>query len=171
MTIRQLNIEGRTYNFYDDLINIKNFISNNLKLDKKDVLSNDVYYIGYITKKPQYNISSVNPLYLMSNKIKGHFEEVDGDKYLIISSENGDIMEKYQEVFDGIEEIIKTINDYSYPIKYDDNYMKIKISTNDNILLNKIFYFPTITITIRSVTQKDGKYYTQLFLDDCLYEV
>ena len=43
----------------------------------------------------------------MINKIKGHFEEVHGDKYLIISSENGDIMQKYQEVFDGIKEIIK----------------------------------------------------------------
>ena len=42
----------------------------------------------------------------MINRIKGHFEEVDGDKYLIISSENGDIMQKYQEVFDGIKEII-----------------------------------------------------------------
>ena len=134
-------------------------------------MGNDVYYIGYITKKPQYNISSVNPLYLMLNKIKGHFGEVDGDKYLIISSENGDLMQKYQDVFDGIKEIIKKINDYSYPIKYDDNYMKIKFNTNDNILLNKIIYFPTITITIRSVTQKDGKYYPQLFLDDCLYEV
>ena len=106
----------------------------------------------------------------MVNKIKGHFEEVDGDKYLIISSENGDIMQKYQEVFDGITKIIKKINDNSYPIKYD-NYIKIKFNTNDNILLNKIIYFPTITITIRSVTQKDGKYCPQLFLDDCLYEV
>ena len=35
----------------------------------------------------------------MINKIKGHFDEVDGDKYLIISHENGDIMQKYQEVF------------------------------------------------------------------------
>ena len=34
MTIRQLNIEGKTYDFYNDLINIKNFNSNNLKLDK-----------------------------------------------------------------------------------------------------------------------------------------
>ena len=49
--------------------------------------------------------------------------------------------------------------------------MKIKFNTNDNILLNKIIYFPKITITIRSVTQKDGKYYPQLFLDDCLSEV
>ena len=52
----------------------------------------------------------------MINKIKGHFEEVDGDKYLIISSENGDIMKKYQEVFDGIKEIIKKMNDYGQPI-------------------------------------------------------
>ena len=48
--------------------------------------------------------------------------------------------------------------------------MKIKFNTDD-ISLNKIIYFPTITIIIRSVTQKDGKYYLQLFLDECLYEV
>ena len=107
MAIRQLNIEDKTYYFYNDLINIKNFNSNNLKLDKKGVLDNDVYHIGYITKKPQWNVNSVNPLYLMINKIKGHFEEVDGDKYLIVSSENGDIMQKYQEVFNGIKEILK----------------------------------------------------------------
>ena len=155
MAIRQLNIKGRTYYFYNDLINIKNFNSNNLKLDKKSVLGNDVYYIGYITKKnPQWNVNGVNPLYLMINRIKGHFEEVDEDKYLIISSENGDIMQKCQEVFDGIKEIMKKINDYGYPIKYDDNYMKIKFNTDDHIPLNKIIYFPTITIIIRSVTKK-----------------
>ena len=63
------------------------------------------------------------------------------------------------------------MNDYSHPIKYDDNYMKIKFNTNDNSILKKIIYFLTITITIRSVTQKDSKYYPQLFLHDCLYEV
>ena len=67
----------------------------------------------------------------MINKIKGYFEEVDGDKYLVISSENDDIMQKYQEVFDGIKEIIKKINDYSQPIKCDDNYMKTGFNTDD----------------------------------------
>ena len=43
----------------------------------------------------------------MINRIKVHFEEVDGNKYLIISSENGNIMQKYLDVFDGIKEIIK----------------------------------------------------------------
>ena len=154
MAIRQLNNKCRTYYFYNDLINIKNFKNNNLKLDKKVVLDNDVYYIGYITKIPQWNVFSVNPLYLIINKIKGHFEEVDEDKYLIINSENGDIMQKYQEVFNGIKEIIKKINDYNQPIKYNDKYTKIKFNLNDNIPLNKIFYFPTITIIIRSITKK-----------------
>ena len=68
--MRQLNIKGRTYYFYNDLINIKSFNSNNnLKLDKKSVLGNDVYYIGYITKKKtQWSVFSVNPMYLMIKK-------------------------------------------------------------------------------------------------------
>ena len=63
-------------------------------------------------------------------------------------------MQKYQEVFDGTKEIIKKINDYSQPIKYDNSYMKIKFNTDDNIPLNKIIYLPTITLTIRSITKK-----------------
>ena len=50
MAIRQLNIKGRKYYFYNDLRNIKELNINNLKLDKKGVLGNDVYYISYITK-------------------------------------------------------------------------------------------------------------------------
>ena len=35
MAIRLLNIKSKTYYFYNDLINIKNFNNNKLKLDKK----------------------------------------------------------------------------------------------------------------------------------------
>ena len=102
-----------------------------------------------LQKSPEYDINSVNPLYLIINRIKGHFEEKDGEKYLIISPENGNTIQKYQDVFDRLKEIIKKINGYSQPIKYDDNYMKIKFNTDDNIPLNKILYLLTITITIR----------------------
>ena len=50
MVIRQPDVICRTYYFYNGLINIKSFNNNNLKLDKKSVLGNDVYYIGYIKK-------------------------------------------------------------------------------------------------------------------------
>ena len=73
MAIRKTNIKSKTYYFYNDLINIKNFNKNKLKLDKKGVLGNDVYYFGCITKNPQWHVNNVNPLYLMMNRIKGSF--------------------------------------------------------------------------------------------------
>ena len=95
----------------------------------------------------------------MINRIKGYFGEKDGDKYLIISPENGDTIQKYQEVFDRLKDYkkiktLKKINDYSQPIKYDDNYMQVIFNTADNIPLNKIIYLPTISISITSITKK-----------------
>ena len=42
----------------------------------------NIYYIGYVTKKPEYNINSVNPLYLNIYTLDGFIEEKDGSKYL-----------------------------------------------------------------------------------------
>ena len=47
-----------------------------------------------LQKKNRIRYNSVNPLYLMINRINGHFEEKDGDKYLIISPKNGDSIQK-----------------------------------------------------------------------------
>ena len=85
MTTKQLNIKNRTYYFYNDLINIANFEVSNLKLDKKTSSGLDIYYIGYADKKPEWNVNSVNPLYLMINRIDGFFEEKNGVKYLNIA--------------------------------------------------------------------------------------
>ena len=74
LTTRQMNIKNRTYYFYNDLINIKDFNSRLLKLDKKTSLGLDIYYIGYITKKTEWKINSVNSLYLMINRIDGFIE-------------------------------------------------------------------------------------------------
>ena len=56
--------------------------------------------------------------------------------------------------------------------EYDRDYMKIKFNSDDDIPLNKGLNFPTITVIIRNIFEKDGKYYyPQIFLDECLYEV
>ena len=49
--------------------------------------------------------------------------------------------------------------------------MKIKFNSDDDIPLNKQLNFPTITVFIRNISEKDGKHYSQSFLDECLYEV
>ena len=49
--IKQINIKNCTYCFFDDMINIKDFDSNLLKIDKKSYQNIGIYYIGYITIK------------------------------------------------------------------------------------------------------------------------
>ena len=64
------------------MINIKDFNPKLLKLDKKSYKNIDIYYIGYITKKDEYKINSVNPLYLLVLYLLG---EKRGNKYLNIA--------------------------------------------------------------------------------------
>ena len=54
--------------------------------------------------------------------------------------------------------------------EYDKDYMKIKFNSDYDIPLNKQLNCPTITVIIRNIFEKDGKYYSQIFLDECLYE-
>ena len=82
--IKQINIKNRTYYFFNDMINIKDFDSSLLKIDKKSHKNIGIYNIGYITIKKiddYENIYSVNPLYLMIGKELGHIQENNGNKY------------------------------------------------------------------------------------------
>ena len=47
--VKQINIKNRTYYFYNDIINLNNFKSNLLKLDKRSYKYIGNYNIGYIT--------------------------------------------------------------------------------------------------------------------------
>ena len=76
--VKELNIKNQTYYFFDEMINIKHFHSNLLKIGKKSHKDIDIYYIGYITIKKFSdceNIRSVNPLYLIIHSSTGHFKE------------------------------------------------------------------------------------------------
>ena len=172
MTTKQISIKNRTYYFYNDLINVKDFNSKLLKLDKNTSMGLGIYYIGYVTKKPEWGVNSVNPLYLMINRTDGFIKEKEGKKYLNIAipDRNSEVLRKYSEVWNGIKDCVEKINDDKSG-EYDKDYMTIKLNSYDNIPLNKQLNFPTITVIIRNIFEKDGKYYPQIFLDECLYEV
>ena len=53
---------------------------------------------------------------------------------------------------------------------YEKDIMKIKFNSDDDLPLNKQLKFHSITITIRSSFEEDGKLYPQVFLNDNLYE-
>ena len=75
----------------------------------------NIYYIGYVTKKPEYNINSVNPLYLLIQKLDGFIDEKEDNKYLNITltDSNNDVLIKYAEVWSGSKDQIKKINNDS----------------------------------------------------------
>ena len=73
--IKQTDIKNRTYYFYNDMINIKKFDSNLLKIDKKSYKDIGIYNIGHIKIKKIddcESIYSVNPLYLRADHVNGY---------------------------------------------------------------------------------------------------
>ena len=172
-TTKPVNIIGRTYYFYNDIIDLDKFDGALLKIDKKNYKDLDFYNIGYVTTKKNlgcgYDVNSVNPLYLNITRVYGYIEEKDECKYLVIDSADSEVFRKYNDVFDSIRNKINEIDDNKYD--YGVDYNKIKFSSDDDLPLNKLLKFSIMTITIRCVIMDDDKLYRQLYLDDTLYEL
>ena len=167
-TVKKLNIKNQTYYYFNDIINIKDFHSNLLRIDNKQYKEINIYYIGYITLKKigdSENINSINPLYLMIHSATRYFKEKYGEKYLVLDS-----TEKYDKVFSGIKKEIQTINGVK-ELFYEKNYDRIGVNTDDDVPLNKPLKFPTLTIIIRCVFQEGKKLYPRIYLDECLYKL
>ena len=49
--------------------------------------------------------------------------------------------------------------------------MKIKSNSDDNLPLNKILKLHNMTIVIRFAFGEDGKFYPQVHLNECFYEL
>ena len=172
--IKQINIKTRTYYFYNDMINFKNFESNLLKIDRKSYKNICIYNVGYVTIKKVddcENIYSANPLHLHVNHANGYIEEKNGNKYLIFDTtdENKELRKSYKDVWNGIKNKIKEIS--VGKCDYEKDFMKIKFNSDDDLPLNKPLKFHMMTIIIRSVFEEDGKLFPQDFLDNALYEL
>ena len=161
--VKQIDIKNRTYYFYNDIINMQEFNSNLLKIDKNPYKDIDIYYIAYIIIKKIgdcENIYSINPLYLIIDKVDGIIEENNGNKYLVFDStdENKEVLEKYTEISCGIKNGIETINGGKKG-EYGKDFMKIKFNTVDNLPLNKPLKLDMLTIIVRCIFEEDGKCY------------
>ena len=172
--VKQINIKNRTYYFYNDIIDLKNFDARLLKIDKKSYKNIDIYYIGYITIKKIddcENIYSVNPLYLIIGKVDGHIEEKNGSKYLVFDStdENRQVLKNTLNFGMVLRNEIKTINEGKEG-EYGKDFMKIMFDTDDNLLLNKPLKLRMLAIIVRSVFQEHDTFYPQVYLDELLYE-
>ena len=72
-------------------------------------------------------------------------------------------------MFSGIKSEIETINN-GEEMFYEENYSKIGVNTDNNVLLNKKLKLPTLIIIVRCVFEESGKLYPQICLDECFYD-
>ena len=116
-------------------------------------------------------MNSVNSLDLFIAHANRYIEEKGVNKYLIFDStdENKELLKKYTDVWNGSKGKIKEIS--SGECDYEKDYIKIKFNFDDNLPLSKSLKFHSVTITIRSIFEEDGKLYPQVYLDGTLYEL
>ena len=113
----------------------------------------------------------------MVNEMIGHvecnsIEEKNEIKYLVLDDidENKEVLNKYEEIWEGIKKEIETING-GIEIEYGKDLKIIRFESNDDLLLNKPIKLRLLTIIVRSGFSGGSKFYLQLFLDDALYEL
>ena len=99
-SVKVTDIKISIYQFFDDIINMRNLYPNKIKIYEKSHKNILFYYIGYVTVKNlcYIKINSVNPLYLTINKTN---EECNGNKYLklVLTDRRKDTLKKYEELW------------------------------------------------------------------------
>ena len=128
--VKDIDVKNRTYCFFNDIINIKKFDSNDIKINENSYKDIFIYYIGYVMiKDSKYvKINSENPLYLIFRKVNGYFEEINGNKYLTLAptNESKEKIKKYKELRNKIRDVVRSLTKNS---DYDEKFMKIKITS------------------------------------------
>ena len=160
-------------NIKNDIINVKNFDPNNIKIDEKSHKNILIYYIGYVTIKDlkYVKIYTVNPLYLIFGKANGYFEEINRNKYLTLvpTNESKEKIKKHEELWIKFRDLIRSVTKKSD--NYDEKYIKIKLDSDDKLPPNKTIKNPIMTIVVRAIFLQNNKCYPQVFLDECLCKI
>ena len=151
------------------MTNTKNFDANLLGINQIVLTSTDsaIYDIEYFK-----NLDGVNSLYLVFNDVNAYFEKNNENKYLVftLTNKNREALENYTEIWSEIKDEIETIRGIE-PIKYEKDFMKIKFKSDDDLPLGKILKILVCVIIVKSVFQRNNKYYPQIHLHVCFFLV
>ena len=102
------------------------------------------------------------------DKMNRNIEESNTNTYLTLvpADESKDKLNKYEELWNKIRDLIRSITNNSE--NYDEEYVSIKFNSDDNIPLKKTVDISNMVIVVRSVFHEGKKYYPQ---DECLYKL
>ena len=156
--VRELKIDSTFWATPAKIINLLDFKPEKLSIETEnnDNINIKVHQIRYEN----------GGFYLTIDNIKGYFSFSDNNVVLNLIFSNDDQKNKYHQVWKEIFRIVRsTVNDENGELKIHE---KIRLFDSD-MLTDKIIKIPSITIVIKSLIEKDNKFYLELSLNRCLY--
>ena len=141
-----INIKNRLFTLFAKTVNIFDFNSKRLSIQKVGSGETCIYYIDF----------GKDPIYLVIDDLKGYFEENDDNKYLtmIFMSKSQKMM--YTRTWKEIKKLINEVDEFS---NYGKDYDVISFDTDDILSLNSIINIYSMTIIFRSVFKDNNKFY------------
>ena len=180
MSVKSLKIKNESMFYPNDMIQLNNFNSRLLKINKRENReNNNIYYISYEINKPEHNIDTVNNLYFVVNYLYGTIEKIDGskDRYLVIDKDrliNKENMDLFFDLWDAIINKIRYLR--GDDVMFDDNQViirdwnKIRFSsdvfTPNDVLIN----FYSLVIVINYVIEKNDEFIPEIYIDEGYFE-
>ena len=156
---RELKIDSTLWATPTKLVNLLDFISNKLSVQTQSDAKNNinVHYVEYDN----------GGFYLVIDNLKGYFYFNNKSGYLKMLFVNNDQQMRYNQLW---KEILKLINgaDEKIELKSDT---EVRLFSIHDLPVGYVFKIQSITIVIRSVVEKDNKFYPQISLNHCSYEV
>ena len=154
--IRELKIDSILWATPTKIINLLDFKPEKLSI-KTEINTN----IDIKVHQVRYENGG---FYLTIDNIKGYFNFSNNIGMLDMIFSNDYQRNKYHQVW---KEIFKIINDKNGKLKMHE---KNRLLDSD-LPIEKIIKIPSITIVIKSLIEKDNKFYLELSLNHCLYEI
>ena len=154
--LRELEIDSTLWTTPSKIINLLDFKPEKLSTEKKNNSNNNikVHHVRY------ENGGS----YLTIDNIRGYFNFSNNLGTLNMIFANDDQQNKYHQVW---KEILKVVNGGSGELKLHE---KIRLFDND-LPVKRVLKIPSITIVIKSLIEKNNKFYLELSLNHSLYEI
>ena len=180
MSVKSLKIKNESMFYSNDIIQLNNFDSRLLEINKRENReNNNIYYISYKINKPEHDINSIDNLYFVVNYLYGTIEKIDvsKDRYLVIDKDrniNKNNIDSFNDLWSAIINKIKYLR--GDDIIFDDNevnidhWNKIRFSSDVYIPNNFPIIFTHLVIVINYVIEKDDKYIPEIYIDEGFFE-
>ena len=154
--VKELKIDSTLWATPAKLVHLLDFKPEKLSIKTENDKSSTI-----ITHQIRYENGG---FYLTIDNIKGYFSFIDNNVVLDMIFSNDNQKNKYHQVW---KEIFNIVDNGNGELKLHE---KIVLSDSD-IPTDKIIKIPSVTIVIKSLLEKDNKFYLELALNHCLYKL